>query len=125
MAVLLGEEGAQTVREVVQHHTGDVVVPFVAMMETEYKLLRQGRDHADRGLAAVFSWPVSILESDAAWRGEATRIKSRGRLSFADSWVAALALLRDAELVHKDPEFDSFDEVRVLKLPYKQRTRRS
>jgi predicted nucleic acid-binding protein len=46
------------------------------------------------------------------------RIKAWGRISLADAWVAALALLNDAELVHKDPEFDSVLGLRALKLPY-------
>jgi predicted nucleic acid-binding protein len=36
---------------------------------------------------------------------EAARIKQRGGLSVTDAWIAATAALRQAVLVHKDPEF--------------------
>ena len=40
----------------------------------------------------------------------------------ADAWIAALALERNAILIHKDPEFDQTeDEFEVLRLPYKDR----
>jgi len=55
------------------------------------------------------------------------RIDSRGKLkathkiSFADAWVAATAIMLSAILVHKDPEFEELeDELEMLKLPYKK-----
>ena len=47
---------------------------------------------------------------------EAARIKGGGQLSLADAWMAALALLRDAQLVHQDPEFDNVADLRSVKL---------
>jgi hypothetical protein len=32
--------------------------------------------------------------------------------------MAALAVLEDAELVHKDPEFDAVPGLRAVRLPY-------
>ena len=50
----------------------------------------------------------------------AGRLKATHKLSFADAWIAATAILYDSTLVHKDPEFEQLeDEVKVLKLPYK------
>jgi predicted nucleic acid-binding protein len=40
-------------------------------------------------------------------------------LSLADSWIAALALLRGATLCHKDPEYDQLSSLLVERLPYK------
>jgi predicted nucleic acid-binding protein len=47
----------------------------------------------------------------------AAEVKSRGGLSVADAWIASLALLHDAELVHKDPEFDAVEGLRAHRLP--------
>ena len=54
-----------------------------------------------------------VVESDPDWRSAAAGVKSRGRISIADAWVASLALMRDAKLVHKDPEFDAVEELKA------------
>ena len=40
------------------------------------------------------------------------------RMSVADAWIAASAMLLRATLVHKDPEFDQLD-IPQHRLPYK------
>ena len=89
-------------------------------MELEYNLLRRtSPERVQELLWLIDGWPTRVEESNPAWRHEAARVKARYRLSVADAWVAALALLRDAELIHKDPEFDPITDLRVLRLPYK------
>ncbi|MGH2365858.1 MAG: PIN domain-containing protein [Chloroflexota bacterium] len=79
-----------------------IVIPFIALMEVEYGLLRKYPSvQVERVLLAVQAWPVTTLESSPNWRRAAAAVKARYRLSLADAWVAALALMRDAELVHK------------------------
>jgi len=46
-------------------------------------------------------------------------VKAKTSLSVADAWIASLALLHQAELVHKDPEFESVPDLPMTKLPYK------
>lgn len=129
LAYLRDEAGASLVEGVLERSsdatrsdTKPVLVPFIAMMEVEYQIRRQ---HAtvdvDRLLASVEQWPVDIRESDRVWRRQAAVLKTEGRLSLADAWIAALALMEDAELVHKDPEFDRVPRLKVLRLPYRQR----
>ena len=49
------------------------------------------------------------------------KLKATHRISFADAWVAATAMMLGAILVHKDPEFEELeDEVEMLRLPYKK-----
>jgi predicted nucleic acid-binding protein len=101
-------------------------MPFIVLMEVEYKLLRElgmGRE-TDEQMATLLHWPVQIIESDPDWRRAAARIKAEGKVSFADAWVASLALLNDAELVHKDPEFDAVADLKAIRLPYDRPTRR-
>lgn len=69
-------------------------------------------------LEAIEKWPVTERESNAEWRREAAKLETAGRLSFADAWIAGLALLEDAEFVHMDPEFDGVPSLRVPRLPY-------
>jgi ribonuclease VapC len=100
---------------------GSVFVPFITLMEVEYKLIRERVEDIDKHMATFLTWPVNVIESDEHWRRAAARIKARGKISLADSWVASLALINDAELVHKDPEFDAIPELRALRLPYRRR----
>lgn len=39
-------------------------------------------------------------------------------VSVADAWNASLALLLNAALVHKDPEYERISGLRMVKLPY-------
>ena len=84
-----------------------VQVPFLVLMEVEYLLLRE---HApadvDGYLGLVSNWPVSIVESSLEWRRAAAAVKAAGNISVVDAWVAALGLLTDAEVLHKDRQFE-------------------
>ena len=98
----------------------EVVLPFVALMEVEYQLLRRlPQAAAQRNIQTVETLPVQIRESTSEWRHDAARVKAKGGLSLADAWIAALAIMEGAELVHKDPEFDQVPELRSLRLPYR------
>jgi predicted nucleic acid-binding protein len=92
----------------------------MAAMEVEYRLNQVRPSHeVIRVLEMMGGWPVRLVESDPRWRHEAARIKLNYSLSVADAWIAALALLRGALLVHKDPEFDPIEGLQHLRLPYK------
>lgn len=96
-----------------------VLLPFIVAMEVEYISLRyENRATVDQWIEELESWPVEIVESSRRWRRMAAYVKSTVRLSLADAWVAALALLEDAELVHKDPEFDAVPGLKHMRLPY-------
>jgi predicted nucleic acid-binding protein len=87
-------------------------------MEIDYVLRRTLTEpEVERAVAAVRGWPVTIVESSPEWGQRAAEVKSRGGLSVADAWIASLALLHDAELVHKDPEFDAVEGLRCHRLP--------
>jgi predicted nucleic acid-binding protein len=123
-AVLYDEEGREVVQSLLQtaRREGNgagaaaLHLPFIVLMELEYKLLRHSERVAEHSLALVLNWPVTVQESSPQWRSEAARIKASARVSVADAWIAGLALLLDAELVHKDPEFDAVPELRALRL---------
>ena len=50
------------------------------------------------------------------WGSQAAEIKARGGLALGDAWIASLALIHGAELVHKDPEFDRVEGLRSIRL---------
>lgn len=95
-----------------------VYFPFMTLMECDYQLRRRlGVYESDRLLRMIRAWPVELVESSERWRREAARIKAEHWLSLADAWIAALALLRSARLVHRDPEYDAIRDLETLRLP--------
>ena len=103
--------------EVVLRQPDELMIPFMTMMELRYVLLRAySVSHVDQIIETLRSCGASIVESSPVWGIQAAEIKARGGLSLADAWIAALALMHNAELVHKDPEFDRVEGLRSLRL---------
>jgi len=133
LAMLRPEEGGEVVRglltsalSTVNGERAVIRVPFMALMETQYLLMRE-RSSLDVAyfLGLIEQWPAEVIESTPQWRDEAARVKASGGLSLADAWIAALALIEDAELVHKDPEYDRVPGLKALRLPYRRTGRRA
>ena len=123
LCLLLDEQGAQDVlrllHEANHEDSPEVLVPFIALMEVEYWLLRGLPAEQVAGIMLQLeSWPVKVVESSPGWRHQAARVKADITLSVADAWIAALAIIHDAQLVHKDPEFNKIPGLKVLQLPY-------
>ena len=95
-----------------------IEVPFVVLMEVEYLMIKRGASaqRVEETLDLVESWPITVAESTQLWRRRAAEVKGSNRLSVADAWVASLALLLNATVVHKDPEMDSIRGLRALRL---------
>lgn len=118
MRFLRDEAGADVVQRIIEGEEL-VLLPFMTIMEVDYVLRRVlPVPEVEHHVAALREWPVTIVESNPEWCRKAALVKSRGGLSVADAWIASLALLHDAELVHKDPEFDSVEGLRSYRLPY-------
>lgn len=95
-----------------------VYLPFMSLMECEYQLRRRvGPWESAWLLRMTRAWPAEVVESSERWRTQAARLKAEHSLSLADAWIAALAILRSARLVHRDPEFDDIPEIEVVRLP--------
>jgi predicted nucleic acid-binding protein len=117
MRFLLDDAGADDVELIVERE-GPVLLPFMAIMEVDYVLRRiLPASEVEHHMAALREWPVAIVESSPEWGQRAAEVKSRGGLSVADAWNAALALIHGAQLVHKDSEFDSVEGLRAYRLP--------
>jgi predicted nucleic acid-binding protein len=123
LTVLNNEPGVDTVLSILEAaRSGEaqVTLPFMALMELEYLSLRQrSQEETRRMVTLVEAWPVEIEDSTQEWRHEAARVKATASVSLADAWICSLAWLVDAELVHKDPEYDTVPGLRSLPLPYK------
>ena len=108
--------GAQ-VRDMLLQQPSNLMLPFMTIMEAQYVLGRTFTPaQVGQLIATLRGLGAPIIESTPAWGIRAAEIKARGGLSLADAWIASLALIHDAELVHKDPEFDHVEGLRSFRL---------
>ena len=122
------EDGADVVEEFLDRaKKGQTSLHISAMtaMEVYYVSSEEsGEEEANRLLLLVRALPVTELPLEDALVLPAARFKARYKISVADAWIAATALVHNLTLVHKDPEFDRLKEgLSLLSLPYKQKKR--
>jgi predicted nucleic acid-binding protein len=95
-----------------------LLASFMTRMEVLYIVWRaEGEEPARHALRLIDSLTVQWTACDNDILESAARLKARGNLSVADSWIAATAIVHGATLLHKDPEFEAFQEIKqeVLK----------
>jgi len=92
---------------------------FMSLMEIYYRVWRDENEQEGR-LAYEQCQGMSIawIHETPALLEKAAELKATRRISLADAWIAAAALLEGASLVHKDPEFQEL-EIQQLLLPFK------
>ncbi|MEW6217048.1 MAG: PIN domain-containing protein [Candidatus Bipolaricaulota bacterium] len=126
LLTLLGDEpGAARVEEVLRQE--NVLIPFVALIETYYITLQTASPvEAEKRHALLKALPAEVLWAvDEATALTAAKLKAGHRLPFADALIAAFAVTRGAVLVHKDRHFDSLAaQVALEPLPYAPARRR-
>ena len=118
------ESGADQVEQLLkqsQEGTVQCIGCFMTLMEILYRVWKDQDERYGRlAYEQSLSLPITWIHEDIAMLVKAAELKALNQLSVADSWIAACAVLQDAVLVHKDPEFEvlSFEQIR---LPYKYR----
>ncbi|HET9210101.1 MAG TPA: PIN domain-containing protein [Thermoanaerobaculia bacterium] len=124
LTLLKDEDGAEEVEAILEACDAGrsrAYLPFMSVTELEYLLLRsRGRAAVEQVLRILQAWPVERIESNLVWGRKAAAVKAQGGLSMADAWISSLALILDAELVHKDPELDALQGLKHRRLPYKR-----
>lgn len=124
-ALIEDEAGADTVHNLLEGAVSghvEVLVSFISFMELFY-ITMQERDieEAQARVDLMQSLPITRVESAASLSITAARLKAEHRVSVADAWIAALAIDKNAVLMHKDPEFEQIEpQLKVVKLPYKR-----
>jgi predicted nucleic acid-binding protein len=85
---------------------------FMTRMEVLYRVWKDEGERSGRlAYEQLQSLPIQWVDQTEPLLMEASRIKALHRLSVADAWIAAAALLSRATLLHKDPEFDAITEL--------------
>jgi Predicted nucleic acid-binding protein, contains PIN domain len=117
------EEGADAVAEILQQcQYGQVKVfaCFMSQMEILYRVWKNEGEQAGRlAYEQCKSLPIEWVRESVDLLEKAAELKATCRVSLADAWIAASALLQGATLVHKDPEFETV-QCSQLPLPYKK-----
>jgi len=74
--------------------------------EVYYIILREvGKEKADEIEALIRTLPIDIIDVDVELAREAAKFKAIKKMSYADCFAAALAKLRNGELITGDQEF--------------------
>ncbi len=96
-------------------------INMVTCIEIFYiSLQEQGKVVAEERLKLIEDLPLVQEPLDKMLIRMVGKIKASKAMSFADSCIAGLAMVKNAILVHKDPEFEQLNEVEQLKLKYKK-----
>lgn len=89
-----------------------LLLSFMSRMEVLYIVWRgEGEVAARQALRLLDSFAVEWVSCEPEILEIAARIKAHGKLSVADCWIGATAIAHGATLVHKDPEFEPFEEI--------------
>ena len=85
---------------------------FMTRMEVLYRVWKdEGEGSGRLAYEQLQSLPIEWVDQTEPLLLEASRIKALHRLSVADAWIAAAALLSRATLLHQDPEFEAITEL--------------
>jgi len=123
MALLCGEAGADTVRDLLERAERGAIglwLSSVSLTEIVATIARTHGEAAARDdLRLLLEMPLEVESPTPQQCIEAGWFRAHYRLSTADAIIAAQAIATGAELVHKDPEFDSLSALKHRRLPYK------
>ena len=119
------EDGAETVQNMLEKaakRDAMIFSSFVCYTEIFYITWQEaGAEEAQRRLDLISKLAITRVDSSQELGLVAGRLKANYRISFADAWVAATAIILGAILVHKDPEFEELEgELEMLRLPCKK-----
>lgn len=116
------EPGADHVAELLTEAQQGVAIClgcFITLMEVLYRVWKDEDETAGRlAHEQCLSLPIDWIHESRGLLEKAAELKACHAVSFADAWIAATAVLHNAELVHKDPEFEALD-TKQIQLPYK------
>jgi predicted nucleic acid-binding protein len=69
-----------------------------------------GRTAADDVAADLSRMPIELVDADLHLAQQAAIYKATNKMSYADAFAAALAKIKNAELVTGDPEFKALEK---------------
>jgi predicted nucleic acid-binding protein len=113
MAFLVDESGADTVRGFLlkaEEEKVQLAMSVVNLGEVWYSIARtKSPEIADQYIGEINGMAIEIVDVDWQLTRLAAEFKSRGKISYADCFAAALAKNRKAELITGDKEFKALE----------------
>ena len=114
LAFFKGEEAADTVEHLIHKATDEKVRLYLCVVnwgEVYYGMWRAGGKTAADDVAADMSrMPIELVEADLHLSKQAAIYKATHKMSYADAFAAALAKIKNAELVTGDAEFKPLEK---------------
>ncbi|BAF58941.1 predicted nucleic acid-binding protein [Pelotomaculum thermopropionicum SI] len=106
LALIEDEPGAQTIAEIITDQEPELFMSIISLGEIYYILLRKKSEQAAEEVVKNIFAEESLILVEATWKKvkDAARIKAKGGLSYADSFVLALGKELNAPVVTGDPE---------------------
>ena len=87
---------------------------YVNLGEVYYIIFREKDvNEANEGVVLIKRKPIDFVQVDERIALIAGRVKATYSMSYADAFVVATAIVKEAKIVTGDPEFESID-VQVL-----------
>ncbi|MFA4907248.1 MAG: type II toxin-antitoxin system VapC family toxin [archaeon] len=119
LAYAENENGSQTVSEILKDTLSGKSAIYISVInwgEMYYIARREsGKIKAELYRTLFEQYPIKIIDADQKITLLAAEFKATNRISYADSFTAALAKQKDAELVTGDPEFRQLEkEIKIL-----------
>ncbi len=116
LLALRGEEtGADEVEALLRQAAKgrcSLLASFMTRMELLYVVTREeGEAAARHALRLIDTFGVEWVSCEPEILDAAALLKAEGGLSVADSWIGATAIVRNAILIHRDPEFTKFPDI--------------
>jgi len=115
LALRSDEAGAEVVEELLRQAEKTkrpLLASFMTRMELLYLIWRhEGELAARRAIGMIDTFNIKWIDCESEILDQAAMLKGRGGISVADSWIAATAIIRDATLIHKDPELRKIAEI--------------
>ena len=119
MAFFEDEPGADTVRDMIfgaENGSEKLLMSVVNLGEIWYSIARtNSTDIADQYANEIMGMAIEIVDADWQLTHQAAAFKVDGNISYADCYAAALAKMREAELVTGDKEFQQLaGEIKIV-----------
>jgi len=121
LAYIENESGASIVENMLLKATEckvEIFISVVSLIELFYITVQeQSEKIALQRIELTKVLPIHVVGLEETDTETVAMLKAKYRISFADSCIAGLAKIKNAELVHKDPEYETLP-IKQKKLPY-------
>ena len=123
LALLYAEPGMDVVRRLLEQAERKLITLYLSALSLSEIVSSIARTHSEEiardDLRIVLEMPVQIASPTQKECVHGGWLRARHKLSTADAIIAAQAMAANAELVHKDPEFDFVPGLKHRRLRYK------